>query len=88
MRRLRLTMNTGAVMRSAVLDVDPLRGLGGGTLRNPGYVRPDLGAEIALNREIAVYGRLYNFSDSRYEEALGYPALRRNFVAGVKFRWK
>jgi outer membrane cobalamin receptor len=87
-RRLRLRMNTGAVMRSAVLDVDPLRGLGGGVFHNPGYVRADLGAEVALSREVALYGRLYNFSDDRYEEALGYPALRRSFVAGLKFRWR
>lgn len=88
LRRLRLMLNTGAVMRSAILDVHPLLGLGGGLLQNPGYVRPDLGAEIALSREVALFGRLYNFSDSRYEEALGFPALRRNFVAGLKFRWR
>jgi outer membrane cobalamin receptor len=87
-RPLRMTFHTGAVMRSAVLDVDPLLGLAGGVLRNAGYVRADLGAEFALTREVALYGRLFNFSDSRYEEALGFPALRRNFVAGVKFRWR
>jgi outer membrane cobalamin receptor len=75
-------------MRSAVLDVDPLMGLAGGVLHNAGYVRADLGAEFALTREVALYGRLFNFIDSRYEEALGFPALRRNFVAGVKFRWR
>jgi len=86
--RLRLTLNTGAVMRSTILDVHPLLGLSGGLLENPGYARPDLGAEIALSREVALFGRLYNFSDNRYEEALGFPALRRNFVAGLKFRWR
>ena len=89
-QRLRLTLNTGAVWRSETLDVHPVLGASapGGLLLNPGYVRPDLGAEIALSREVALYGRLYNFSDSRYEEALGFPALRRNFVAGLKFRWR
>ena len=87
LKRLRLTLNTGAVWRSETLDSDPILGPSGGLFLNPGYVRPDLGAEIALSPQVALYGRLYNFSDSRYEEALGFPALRRNFVAGLKFRW-
>ncbi len=86
--RWRLTLSTGAVMRSAVLDVHPLLGLSGGVEQNPAYLRPDLGAEIALSREVALFARLYNFTDERYEEALGFPALRRNFVAGLKFRWR
>ena len=87
-KRLRLKLNTGAFWRSETLDADPVLGPSGGLLINPGYVRPDLGAEIALSPEVALFGRLYNFSDSRYEEALGFPALRRNFVAGLKFRWQ
>ena len=89
-KRLRLKLNTGAFWRAETLDVDPVLGASalGGLLINPGYVRPDLGAEIALSPEVALFGRLYNFSDSRYEEALGFPALRRNFVAGLKFRWQ
>ena len=87
-KRLRLKLNTGAFWRSETLDADPILGPSGGLLINPGYVRPDLGAEIALSPEVALFGRLYNFSDSRYEEALGFPALRRNFVAGLKFRWR
>jgi outer membrane cobalamin receptor len=88
-RRLHhLTLNTGAYLRSSVLDVHPLFGAGGGLFKNPGYISPEVGVEIALTREVSLFGRLYNFSDSRYEEALGFPALRRNFVAGLKFHWR
>ena len=86
--RLPLTLHSGAVARSSVLDVDPLFGLFGGVLENPGYVRPDAGMELALSREIVLFARLHNFTDRRYEEALGFPSLRRNFVAGLKFRWR
>lgn len=83
----RFTFDAGAVIRSAVLDAEPNLGVFGGIFRNPGYVRPDAGLEIALSPEVAVYGRLRNFTDERYEESFGFPSLRRNFVAGMKFSW-
>ena len=47
--------------------------------------RADAGAEVRLSREIAIYARLRNLNDARYEEIYGYPSLRRNFFAGLKF---
>jgi hypothetical protein len=32
-----------------------------------------------------MYGRLNNFLNQKYEELLGYPALRLNFMAGMRF---
>jgi hypothetical protein len=32
-----------------------------------------------------IYGRLSNFLNQKYEEVLGYPALRLTFMAGMKF---
>lgn len=86
--RLRLALNAGAVMRSAVLDVHPQAGLSAGIPVNPGYVRPDAGAEFAIGRDVSLFARLYNFSDARYDEAYGFPALRRHFAAGLRFRWQ
>jgi outer membrane cobalamin receptor len=86
-KRGRWTLETSAVFRSSVLDVEPNFGASGGIFRNGGYVRPDAGVEIALTPEIAIYGRLRNFTDEKYMEVYGYPSLRRNFVAGMKFRW-
>ncbi len=83
----RLTFDTGAIFRSAVLDVEPNFGISGGLFRNPGFVRPDAGLEVALSRDVALYGRLRNFIDERYEEAFGFPSLRRNFLVGMKLNW-
>jgi outer membrane cobalamin receptor len=85
--RGRFLFDTGAEFRSKVLDIEPNFGASAGLYRNPGYVRPDLGLEIALTREVAIYGRLRNFLDDRYEETYGFPSLRRTFVAGVRIRW-
>ena len=86
-KRGRVTFETSAVFRSSVLDVEPNFGASGGLFRNSGYVRPDAGVEIELTRDVAIYGRLRNFTDEKYMEVYGYPSLRRNFVAGMKFRW-
>jgi hypothetical protein len=33
---------------------------------------------------VQIYGRLNNFLNEYYEESFGFPALRLNFVSGVK----
>jgi outer membrane cobalamin receptor len=81
----RLTLSTSAFFRSSVLDVEPSYGAGGGIFTNPGYVRADAGVEFALSRALAIYGRLRNLNDARYEEVYGYPSERRNFFVGMKF---
>jgi len=83
--RGRITVDTSAVFRGNVLDIEPNYGASGGLFNNPGYTRADLGVEIAMTREVAIYGRLRNFTDDRYEEVYGYPSPRRNFIAGLKF---
>lgn len=85
-RRGRVTVQTSALFRSNTLDVDPAFGASGGLFRNGGYVRPDAGVEVALSRDVAIYGRLRNFTDEKYMEVYGFQSLRRNFVAGMKFR--
>ncbi len=81
----RWTLNTSAFFRSSVLDVEPSYGASGGIFSNAGYVRADAGLEFALSREVAIYGRLRNLNDARYEEAFGFPSERRNFFVGMKF---
>jgi hypothetical protein len=34
---------------------------------------------------VKIYGRLNNFLNQKYEESFGFPALRLNFIAGIKF---
>lgn len=81
----RVTFDTAGYFRSSVLDVEPNFGASSGVFTNPGYARADVGVEVAVTREVAIYGRLRNFADARYEEVYGYPSERRNFVAGLKF---
>jgi outer membrane cobalamin receptor len=60
--------------------------LGLGVNHAAGYARLDLGGWYAINRHVTAYANLGNALDKRYEEAAGYPALRVNFRAGLRFR--
>ena len=52
---------------------------------NPGYTVSWLGTEIRVSRDVAAYLRIDNLTDAVYESVLGYPALPRSVVAGVRF---
>jgi outer membrane receptor protein involved in Fe transport len=90
-RYKRLMLNANAYIRGAVLDVEP----NWGTFAcdygmkclfdNPGYTRANLGFSYRLLNGVEVYGRLNNFLNQKFEEAFGYPALRLNFMAGMRF---
>jgi outer membrane receptor protein involved in Fe transport len=90
-RHGRLMLNTNAYVRGSVLDLEPNLGTYACTLGmqclfiNKGYVRADAGFSYRLPHGVEVYGRLNNFLNQKYEEAFGYPALRFNFMAGMKF---
>ena len=51
-----------------------------------GYARVDFGGWHALNSRMTVYVQVGNALNRHYEEAAGYPALRANFRAGMRFR--
>jgi len=51
-----------------------------------GYARLDLGGWYALTSRITGYLNLENALNQRYEEAAGYPALKANLRAGLRFR--
>jgi outer membrane cobalamin receptor len=69
--------------RGRVLDVDPSFGAFGGKLVAPGFATADLGGAFTVWRRLAVFGRIVNALDRRYEEALGYPAPGRTFAGGL-----
>jgi len=48
-------------------------------------VRADAGWAYHFPRGVEIYGRLNDFLNQKYEESFGYPALRLNFLAGVRF---
>jgi vitamin B12 transporter len=52
----------------------------------PGYFLLNLGGWCKINSRITIYANAENALDHFYEEVTGYPALRANFRAGMRFR--
>jgi outer membrane cobalamin receptor len=52
-----------------------------------GYARVDLGAWFAVSRWATAYINVENALNRKYEESAGYPGLRANFRAGMRFRF-
>jgi outer membrane receptor protein involved in Fe transport len=71
--------------RGSVLDVEPTYGATNGLFRNPGYANLGININYALGRGLTAYGDLRNALNQHYEEVFGYPSLRLNFVAGMKW---
>jgi outer membrane receptor protein involved in Fe transport len=88
----RLMLNSNASIRGPVLDLEPNDGTFACELdpplpclfRNKGYVDANAGFSFRLPKGVELYGRLNNFLNQYYEESFGYPALRLNFVSGIK----
>lgn len=53
----------------------------------PSYLRVDLAASFALGHGVTALGRVENLFDRTYQEALGFPALRLTYRAGMKYTW-
>ncbi len=58
-----------------------------GITRNPAYGTMYFAGSFQVNRHFAPYFRLDNALDERYSEVLGYTALGRNGVGGVRVTW-
>jgi outer membrane cobalamin receptor len=92
-RRQRLMLNTNAYIRGGVLDVEPNDGTFACSLglpclfRTGGYVLMNTGFSYELPKGLEIHGRLNNFLNQKYEEALGFPALHLNFMAGIRFHF-
>jgi outer membrane cobalamin receptor len=92
-RHKHLMVNTNAYVRGRVLDVEPNAGTFACSLglpclfRNGGYVLENAGFSYELPRGVEIHGRLNNFLNQKYEEALGFPALHFNFMTGIRFHF-
>jgi vitamin B12 transporter len=53
--------------------------------KNPGYARFDIAASYNLTRGFALTARATNLFDKQYQDALGYPALGRDYRFGVRY---
>ena len=58
-----------------------------GTNRNPGYENVFLSASYRATKHITPVLRIDNLLNERYEEVLGYTALSRSVIGGVRVGW-
>jgi vitamin B12 transporter len=58
-----------------------------GQTNNPGYARFDISASYALARGVSLTARATNLFDKQYQDALGYPALGRDYRFGVRYQF-
>ena len=58
-----------------------------GVTRNPGYQNIYASASYVLAKHFTPILRIDNLLNERYEEVLGYQALSRNIIGGVRIHW-
>jgi outer membrane receptor protein involved in Fe transport len=81
----RWSANVTGYFRGSALDVEPNLGASAGFFRNPGYANVGVNLNFRAGRGLTLYGSLRNALNQQYEEAFGFPALKLNFVAGMKW---
>jgi outer membrane cobalamin receptor len=70
--------------RGRTLDLEPNFGAFGGLFHAPGYLVVDAGVAVPVWRHVTLFGRVTNLTNRLYEETLGFPALGRTGVVGVR----
>ncbi|MBZ5526316.1 MAG: TonB-dependent receptor [Acidobacteriia bacterium] len=58
-----------------------------GMTSNPGYARFDFATSYAAAKGVTFHARIANLFDKQYQDALGYPALGREFRMGANYRF-
>jgi len=54
-------------------------------INNPGYARFDMAANYNVTRGLFVTARAINLFDKKYQDALGFPALGRYYMFGLRY---
>jgi vitamin B12 transporter len=80
----RLNLNLAGYFTGARADSD-FDGLG--ITHNPGYARFDFATSYNFGRGISFYGRVTNLLDKHYQDAVGFPALGRDYRLGLNYRF-
>jgi outer membrane receptor protein involved in Fe transport len=84
MARPRWSAFARADLRGSVQDVDPTYGALGGTVTGDGFVVVHAGGALRVHARLDLLLRADNLFDQQYEEAVGYPALGRSVIVGVR----
>jgi len=79
----RLNFNLAGYFTGVRTDSD-FDGLG--FTRNPGYARFDVATSYDFGKTFYLYGRVTNLFDKQYQDAIGFPALGRDFRVGMSYR--
>jgi outer membrane cobalamin receptor len=58
-----------------------------GITRNPAYASAFLSASYRVTNHVTPFIRIDNLTDEKYAEVLGYPALSRNAIGGLRLTW-
>ena len=82
----RFSVFTSLGARGRTRDIDPTFGTFGGLFDNPSYAVVDIGGSLRATAGLEFIARIQNLLDNDYEEAFGFPALGRSFIAGVRVR--
>jgi vitamin B12 transporter len=61
--------------------------LGLGLTSNPGYARFDIATHYDIGYGVSFRARAANLFDKQYQDALGFPALGRDFRLGLHYRF-
>ena len=70
--------------RGRFLDVDPTFGAFGDLYETPGYGVINIGVSAPVWGSVELFGRIDNLFDRAYEETLGFPALGRRGMGGLR----
>jgi outer membrane receptor protein involved in Fe transport len=85
--RRRWSANAGVTALGRRPDSDFLFGYIPPIYYAAGYATVNFGGWYELTHHITAYGNLDNAFNNHYNEVLGYPALKANFRAGMRFRF-
>lgn len=92
----RFNFNVNAYVTGARLDSDfdstfvggmCVVGSGPCLTRNPGYARFDFATSYEFPLGLSFYGRVTNLLDKQYQDAIGFPALGRDYRLGLNYRF-
>jgi outer membrane cobalamin receptor len=80
----RLSAFAELLQRSRTLDLEPNFGSSGGLFFASGYATINAGVSVPIVGHLQVFARGLNLTNRQYEETLGYPALGRSGIVGVR----
>ena len=81
---VRLSAFAELLQRSRTLDLEPNFGSFGGLFFASGYSTINAGVSVPIGGRLQVLVRGLNLTNRQYEETLGYPALGRSGIVGVR----